>query len=109
MLQHDIQAVIDAPLQPVPVTLDEIRNLWHGDEDSLGYHDEELVVEACRLHRPAGVAGAAILFYPGTAIGDLDEDDRDMIERGYALYLRRMDLPVRRSNVAAMIDRSLRR
>ena len=75
------------------MTVADVLDLWHGTDDDTGYHSEELVVAACQLERPAGPAMAVALFYPGQTLDTVPEEDRDMIESGYRLYLRRLDLP----------------
>lgn len=71
------------------LTVDDLLALWHGDEDSDGYWQPELVARVCELIQPGNVLVVRNRFYPSKAGADVPEDAAKMIVSGYWTWRRR--------------------
>lgn len=71
------------------VSVDDLLALWHGDEDACGYWHPSIVIEVCRLTRPASVDVVRARFYPGQGAGEVPEFAGKLIALGFTIWARR--------------------
>src|SRR5690242_16091497 len=71
------------------VDVEKLLGLWHGDESSLGYQCEEIVVAVCEQSFPRTFDAIRLKFYPALSEKQIPPDELDMLRDGYALWQKR--------------------